>query len=133
DAVRLVVEALRKVLCEIPKHLRTQKLRVNLGHTVRAVRADDREVRHTDATGWFLFYQAHAARALLVEGTAPMHVVEQPPVDFVDDLELPGNEQLEELDRPLFQSFRQQRVVRVRQRPNGQVPRQIPRKLLVIQ
>lgn len=43
-------------------------------------------------------------------------------VDFVDDLEMSGQQGLEEVDRPAFQSLRQHSVVGVGAGPNTDVP-----------
>lgn len=43
-------------------------------------------------------------------------------VDFIDDLEVPGQQGLEEVNRPAFQSLRQHSVVGVGAGPNADVP-----------
>ena len=65
----------------------------------------------------------------LVAGVIRPDVVQEPPVDLVDDLQLPREEGLEQLDRPLLQGLRQQRVVGVRQGADREVPRLVPAEL----
>lgn len=43
-------------------------------------------------------------------------------VDFENDLEVPGQQGLEEVNRPAFQSLRQHSVVGVGTGPNADVP-----------
>lgn len=43
-------------------------------------------------------------------------------VDFIDDLEVPGQQALEEVNGPAFQSLRQHSVVGVGAGPNTDVP-----------
>ena len=98
-------------------------------HAVRAVCADDRQVGHPDLARRRLLDQAHPRDPRLVAGMSRPDGVQESPVDLVDDLQLPGEEGLEELDRPLLEGFRQQRVVGVRQRANREVPGLVPAEL----
>ena len=93
---------------------------------VRAVRADDRQIRHPDLAGRRLLDQAHPRSLCLVSGVRRTDGIQESPVDLVDDLQLPGEEGFEQFDRPLLQGLRQERVVRVGQRANGDVPRLVP-------
>ena len=61
-----------------------------------------------------------------VAGVPAAHLVEKPPVDFEDDLEVPWQHTGEERHRPLLQCLGQQRVVRVRQRALRHGPRRVP-------
>ena len=67
---------------------------MNRGHAVGAVRANHRQVRHADLAHRPLFYQAHALHARLVAGIKAADVVEKAAIDLVDDLQVPGNQQL---------------------------------------
>ena len=69
----------------------------------------------------------------LVAGMLRPHVVQEPAVDLVDDLQVPREQRLEQLDRPLLQGLGQQRVVGVRQGADGQVPRLVPAELGLVE
>ena len=69
----------------------------------------------------------------VVAGIARADVVQEAPVDLVDDLEVPRQEQLEELDRPLLQRLGQQRVVGVGQGADGEVPGLVPAELRLVE
>ena len=133
DAVGLVVEALGKHLGEVLDRRRAQQLGVNRGHAVGAVRADDGQVGHADlALGAFLD-QAHARDAALVAGEAVANLVEKAAVDLVDDLQVARQQHLEPGERPFLQRLGQQRVVRVGQRPLGEVPGLVPAEVRVVE
>src|SRR5437899_1293704 len=65
-------------------------------------------------------------QAALVAGKADSDGIEQAAVDLVDDLQVTGQQPLEPSDRPAFQSFGQQGVVRVGQRSLREVPGLVP-------
>ena len=69
----------------------------------------------------------------VVAGIAAAHVVEEAAIDLVDDLQVPRDQQLEELDRPLLQRLGQQRVIGVGQRAHGEVPGLVPAELRLIE
>ncbi len=96
------------------------------GHAVGAVRADDGQMGHPDSLLGALLDEADAPDAILVAGIARTHVVQEAAVHLVDDLEVPGQADLEEGDRPGLERLGQQRVVGVGQGPDGQVPRFVP-------
>ena len=126
DAVGLVVEALGKHLGQVLDRGRAQQLRVDRGHAVGAVRADDGQVGHADLPARAFLDQAHALRAALVSGKVGPDVVEQAAVDLVDDLQVPRQHHLKPRDRPFLQRFGQQRVVGVGQRSLRDVPGLVP-------
>ena len=113
--------------------VRAQQLGVDRGDAVGAVRAHDGEMRHAHVLLGTLLDQAHALDALLVAREARAHVVEQAPVDLVDDLELPRQQQLEPRDRPLLERLGQQRVVRVGERAPREVPGLVPAELRLVE
>ena len=88
DPVGLVVEALRKSFGEVAHRRLAQKFGMDRGYAVRAVGADDRQVRHANLLHLPFLDQARPSRAPGVAGEAGADVVEQPAVDLEDDLEL---------------------------------------------
>ena len=65
------------------------------GHSIGAVRADNRQVRHSDLALITLFDQAHALNPPLVSREARANIVEQAPVNLVDNLQMTGQQYLE--------------------------------------
>ena len=125
-AVGLVVEALGEQLGQVPDRRRAQQLRMDRRDAVRAVRADDREVRHPDLPLGALLDEAHALDASLVAREARPDVVEEAAVDLEDDLEVARQQHREPVERPLLERLGQQRVVGVGERPARQVPGLVP-------
>ena len=133
DAVGLVAEALGEHLGQVLHRGRAQQRGVDRGHAVRAVRADDGEVGHADVLGRAFLDQAHARDAALVAGEAAPDVVEQAAVDLEDDLEVARQQHLEPRERPFLERLGQQRVVRVRERPLGEVPGLVPSEVRLVE
>jgi len=111
DAVGLVVEALRVVLVEVAEQLVLDELAVELGHAVDRVRADHGEVRHPHPGA-----RSPSSISDIRATWSPVrvlghHLAEEAAVDLVDYLEVPGEEPLEDRDRPALEGLGQQRVV----------------------
>jgi hypothetical protein len=106
---------------------------MNLGHAVRAVSPHHGKVCHADLARRRFLDQAHTLPPAVVARVAKIDVIEKSSVDFVDDLEMSGHQQLEQFDRPLFERLRQKRVVGVGQRPNGQVPGLVPAEMALVE
>ena len=88
DAVRLVVEALRKQLGKILDRRRAQQLRVDGRDAVGAVRADDGEIGHADLALAAFLDEAHARDAAVVAGEPVADLAEEAAVDLEDDLQI---------------------------------------------
>ena len=69
------------------------------------------------------------ASAVLIAGMALAYLVEEAAIDLINDLQVPRDEQLEQLDRPFLQGLGKQRVIGVGKRPHGQVPGILPAQL----
>jgi hypothetical protein len=87
---------------------------------------------HADAPLGSLLDQAHAADAVLVGRVALAHLVEEAAVHLVDDLEVPGQSDFEQSDRPGLQRLGQQGMIGVGERPDGQVPCFVPAQVGLI-
>src|ERR1700675_158555 len=103
------------------------------GHSVRAVRADDCQVSHADLALVALFHEAHTLHATLVTRETKANFVQQTPVNFVNDLQMPGKKYLKPRNRPFLQSFGKKRVVCVGERLLSKFPRLIPSQAGVVQ
>ena len=66
-------------------------------------------------------------------GKRRANVIEEASVDLEDDLQVTWQQELEPRDRPLFERLGQQRVVRVRERPLGEVPGLIPSEMRLVE
>src|SRR2546428_12396991 len=106
---------------------------MDLRHAVRDVRAHYCEAGHADVFARTLFDQARASHTALVAGETAPDGIEQSPVDLEDDLEVPRQQRLEPGERPFFERLGQQRVVRIRERPLGEVPGLIPSEVRLIE
>jgi hypothetical protein len=115
DAVGLVVEPLGVQLGKVLHRHGAQEAGVNGGHAVGAVRADNRQISHTDLAGTSFFHQADASHARFVARKASPHLVKQSAIDLMNNLKMAGQHNFEPLMRPFFEGLRQKRMVRVRE------------------
>ena len=128
DAVGLVVEPLREHLGEVRQHGRPRSSWEWIAATplVLCVPTIARLAMRTCFSGPSSI-RLIRADAAVVAGELRAHVVEEPAVDLVDDLQVPrGSSSSKKRDRPLLQRLGQQRVVGVGQGPHGQVPGLVP-------
>ena len=102
------------------------------GDTVNGVATDGREVCHPDLLAAVLADQRHPAEPVLVAGETGAYLVEEPAVDFVDDLEVAGQRLAEHRQRPGLQRLGQQGVVGVAESRDGDLPRLVPVQLAVV-
>ena len=66
-------------------------------------------------------------------GKRVANFVEQPAIDFKNDLEVARYQHLKPLDRPFLECFRQQRVIGISQRSSRQVPGVVPSELCLVE
>ncbi len=83
-------------------------------------------MRHAHAPFAALVDEGHAPQQVDVAGMARRHLFEENLVDAVDDLEMPRQHALEEVQRPSLQRLRHQRVVGVGDGALGQAPGVLP-------
>jgi hypothetical protein len=102
---------------------------MNGGHAIRAVRADNRQVRHPDVLRLPFLDQARARRPPDIPGKPRANVVHQAAIDLENDLERSGNEKLHPFDGPPLQRLGKQRVVGVSERSLRDVPRLVPAQM----
>ena len=50
------------------------------------------------------------------------HLIEKPPIDFIDDLQMPGQDSAHHINRPAFQGFRHQGMIGIGKGIDGNVP-----------
>jgi hypothetical protein len=103
------------------------------GDAVRAVRADDGEIRHPDLTFAALLDEAHALDPALITGKLDPHLLDVAAVDLENDLEMTRQQHLEPPQGPLLQRLGQERVVGVRERPSGEIPCVIPSEARLVE
>src|ERR1700732_5256154 len=89
-SVRFVAKTFGKHFGEILNCGRAQEFRVDGGHSIRDVRAKDRKVGHADLALLALFDKAHALDSPLIARKASTNFIEKPPVNLVDDFQMPG-------------------------------------------
>ena len=124
-----VVGGLRKIV----EHGLAQQLGVQRRHAVDAMGADEGEMRHAHAP-----LAVPPAPAIPTKETralcSPRRRVSCRcmPVDQVDDLQMARQQPAEQVERPAFQRFGQQRVVGVAQRRARDRPRLLPREFVLV-
>ena len=92
DAVGFIVESFGKHGREIRHHSLFEQLRMQRGHAVGAVRADDGQMRHANLPGRALLDQADALDPPGVAGIPHANIVEKAAIDFVNDFEMARQE-----------------------------------------
>ena len=132
-AVRLVVELFRPQFVEVLEERGLQEVGVECCHTVHGERTHDGEVRHADHLATAFFDEAHAGEASVVAGPLEGHLTQEACVDFVNDLEVTGEELFEEADGPLFKSFRHQGVVGVSKGLGNDFPSFVPFQVFFVE
>jgi hypothetical protein len=89
-------------------------------------------VRHADVPLSFFVDQREPSFHVLIAGDPPPHVVEKPPVDLLDNLEVTRQELTEERHRPSLERFGHQRVIRVPAAGLGDRPGRVPLHVVVV-
>jgi hypothetical protein len=133
DAVRLVAELLRPQLREIAEQAILQDPAMELRDSVDVLASDDREVGHPDLLLRPLGDERHSAHARLVRRESRAYLVEEAPVDLVDDLEVARQDVTEHGDGPLLERLRQHGVIRVSEGLGGDRPRVVPAEALLVE
>src|SRR6185312_2893109 len=126
NAVGNVAKALRIELGEVSHRAAAQKRGVNRRDAIRAVRSDNRKVRHPHLLDGTLLDEAHALRASFIPGIAPPNLAQETAIDLINDFEMPGQGHLEERDGPPLERLRQKRVIRVGERALRDIPGLLP-------
>jgi hypothetical protein len=75
-----------------------------------------------------LLDERHPPEKIDIAGMKISHLLEKTRVDLINDLEMTGDNLLQKADRPLLQSFGQDRVVGISQSVLCQLPGMIPGK-----
>ena len=88
-------------------------MRVDRSHAVGAMAADDGEVGHAHLLDRRFLDHAHAHHALVIPREAHPRFIQEATVDLIDDRQVSGQKHFKESHRPLFQRFRQERVIGV--------------------
>ena len=87
DSIGFVVKALRIDIKKIAKQLVDQNSRMEVGHPVNRVTADDGEMRHAHLFLVAFFNQRHPLQSVCVPLNITRHVLQESPVDLIDDLQ----------------------------------------------
>ena len=101
--------------------------------SVRAMRTRDGEIGHPHLPFRAFLDETHTLYPSFIAGKSRSHVIEQPAIDLVDDLEMTRQQDLEPFDRPFLQSFGQQRVIGVRQCFNCNGPSVVPTEMDLVE
>ena len=132
DAVGLGRDLAGPELVEVAEQAGPDEVRVELRDPVDGVGADDGEVRHADRLHGVLLDEGEPARLPAVTGVSPRHLGEEAPVDLVDELEVAREETPQQPDRPDLERLGEDRVVRVGERGDADLPGSIPLQPLAV-
>ena len=132
DAVRDVHELLRPELVEILEERFLENLRVELGDAVDGGAGHKAHVGHADVALAVLVDERHSLQALDVAGIHRGNLLEETPVDFVDDLQVAREDALHHRDGPLFERLGEDGVVGVADGARREIPRLVPLHALLI-
>ena len=95
-------------------------------NTIHRVASDDTEVGHSHHLHVPFLDQRKRTHAADISRPLLLHLLEEPLVDFKNDLQMPWQNLTEEPDTPLFKRLWKQRVVRVGKRPCHNAPCLVP-------
>ncbi len=132
DAVGLVVELAGIKGVEIGEEMFLEQFRVEGGDAVDGVAADDGEIGHADHLHVPFLDERHDFFFVDVAGVGGLDGFEQAAVDFEDELQVTGQDFLEEGDAPFLERFGEQRVVGVGEGPGDNVPGCLPRHAVFV-
>src|SRR6185369_1321560 len=132
DAVGNVMEFLREQFVEVMQHCLFQKFGVQGSNTVDGMGTYTRQVGHAHVLVATLVDQRKARDARVVFRETDTRLVQKAPVYLVDDFHYTGQGGGEKRQGPLFQGFRQQRVVGVGKTLSGYSPGIVPFQLMFI-
>ena len=94
--------------------------------------AHDGEVGHAHLPRRPFLDERHSPRALAVARPHGGHVLEEPAIDFENDLQVPRHDTLQQRDWPLFERLRQQRVVGICHARLGDPPGRVPCQVALV-
>mmetsp|Transcript_12733 Transcript_12733/g.53542 ORF Transcript_12733/g.53542 Transcript_12733/m.53542 type:complete len:680 (+) Transcript_12733:784-2823(+) len=133
DAVGLVLELVGPELVEVLEDGLLDELRVDRRHAVDGVAGHQRQRGHAHRlVALVLLDDAHAADAVPVVAEVRAHLLQEAPVDVVDDLHVARQQLLHELHRPLLERLGQHGVVGEGEDARGDRPRRGPAEALVV-
>ncbi len=133
DAVGDVDELARVELVEVGEQGVLEQLRVELGHAVDGVAADDGEVSHAYPASAFLVDEGEAAQHVHVPREVVHDFFEEAVVDLVDDLQVARQHALEQGHGPGFQRLGHEGVVGVGEGAGDDVPGFLPGEFVLVQ
>jgi hypothetical protein len=96
------------------------------------VGTDDCQVGHANLLFGPVLDKAHALNTALIAWKLSANIAQETAIDFINDLELPGQHVFKPGYRPPLESFRQQGMIRVRQCVLCDAPGFVPSKLLLV-
>jgi hypothetical protein len=101
------VENIGSEIVEVTEDVALQQLGMKPGDAVDGVAANHGEVGHPDRLITRLVDQRHTPKPVEITREGVVYLLEEAPVDLVDDLEVARQHPREERERPLLERFRQ--------------------------
>src|SRR5260370_1242562 len=133
DPVGLVTEPFRKQTRQIFNGNRAEELGMDRRNTIRAMRADNRQVRHANLPSAAFIYQAYTLNHAFIARKLRADGVKQAAIDLEHDLKVPRQHLLKPRKRPFLQRLRKQSVVCVSEGPLSNAPRSVPAETLIVE
>src|ERR1700751_1462047 len=101
---------------------------MNSGHAICTVRSDNREIRHSNLAGCAFLDQTHSTSGVIAREATSCQI-EKASINLTNDFQMSWQHNLEPVDWPLLQSFRQQGMIRVGQSSLSNIPSSVPSNL----
>ncbi len=133
DAVGLVDDLAGIEAVEIGEDGLLHQMSMKLGHAVDLVAADDGQVGHAHPRLAFVVDDGEAAQQVGIAGMVVHHVLEETPVDLIDDLQVARQDLLQQVHRPGLKGLGHQGVVGIGEGAVGNGPGLLPTQLFLIQ
>src|SRR5208282_1735387 len=94
--------------------------------------ADDRQMRHADLDFVAVLNDRYALEAFRIVAPDRLRVRQKTPIDLVNDLQMARHDSFKQAHRPSFQRFRQKRVISICDRGAGNLPRNRPLQIVLV-
>ena len=113
DSVRFVLEFLRIHLVEVLEQSVLDQLRMDRSHPIHRMRPNHAQIRHPYLLAIALLHTRQRTQFVHVVRVLVPHHLQEKMVHFVDQLQVPREQPLDQRNVPLFERFREHGVVGV--------------------
>ncbi len=133
DSVGFVDDPVRIHRVQVAEHGFAHQVGVKRRHAVDAMGPDKRKVPHSQPSTIMLIDQRNRPERGVGSGRIfQLRCLKMLRIDAIDDLQVPRQNAPEQIDRPGFERFRQQRMVGVGECADRDTPRLVPRQAVKV-